>query len=151
MDADVIKVYLAAAWHRKAEIATIAKQLEALGTVEITSRWLFEPPIPHARAAKTKFLRDRALMDRSDIRRCDVLVRFSDDMKREVAPIRELTGARLVETGLALAWGISVIAVGGIQPVFDYLPEVVHLPDVPALIGYFSPEEQDINDIVYFH
>jgi len=62
-----MKVYLAAAFSRQEEIAQIAVRL-ASQRLEITSRWL---------QVKKERL-ENAFMDVEDVRRADVLVRFTD-------------------------------------------------------------------------
>ena len=135
-----MRVYLAAAWSRKEEIAGIAYDLVKLG-VDVQARWLAEPSFPKSKHALDKFLRERALIDVHDVRAADILVRFSDDLNCENIPAYLGTGSRMVEMGIALERGIPVIVVGGHQPVFDHLPQVMHLKDVEELKAYLSASE----------
>jgi len=126
-----MKVYLAAAFSRQEEIEKIAVRLSEKG-LEITSRWLY---------VKKERL-ENAFMDVEDIRRADVLVRFTDTIKNiptyiisenVYAPIRYLSGARHFETGLAWERGIPIIVVGGKQNIFDELPNIRHVQNVNEL------------------
>jgi hypothetical protein len=136
----VLKIYLAAAWHRKAEIAGIADELNLIPGIRVQSRWLTEQGNIGGLSAhgRMKFLRSRALIDVADVRECDILVRFSDDLSMGTVPAALATGSRMVEMGIALADGKPVIVVGGHQPVFDYLPNVIHVRDVAELKSYLE-------------
>lgn len=133
-----MRVYLAGAWSRREEIRVLRDELNALG-IAVTSRWLDEHPAPTN--GKEKFLRETALYDLADIRDSDVLVRVSDDLSAPYVASHLATGARMVEMGYALGRGIPVVVVGGVQNVFDRLPNVVHVKDVGALKRYLSPVE----------
>jgi hypothetical protein len=49
----------------------------------------------------------------------------------------------MFEFGLAWGAGIPIVVVGGMQNVFDYLPNVTHLPDVTALKIFLSSTEPE--------
>lgn len=141
-----MKVYLAAAWRRQAELRDIASRLAARD-VEITSRWLFEEEAPNPKD-RDRHRRETAFIDIQDVRAADVLVRFTDQAARidgeyptGQIPAGLATGARMFEMGLAWAEGIPIVVVGGKQPVFDYLPNIVHLKDVEELLEFLSPTE----------
>ena len=137
-----MKVYLAAAWGRRAEIEEVAVRLRKLG-VEITSNWLSEEKAQQT-GAKEKFLRDRAYLDLEDVARADAIVRFTDpeflDKTTELAPKALMSGARMVEFGYAKALGKTLYVVGGKQNVFDRLDGIVHLKDVDELCHVLSQE-----------
>jgi len=124
-----MKVYLAAAWGRRLEIAQVAEQLRALG-IEITSRWLTEET--DMSSDRAQFLAERAEIDLADVDAADALVRFTDTLAPTVDG-RLISGARMVEFGYAKARGKILYVVGGHQNVFDYLPGVVHVDDVNEL------------------
>lgn len=136
----MLKIYLAAAWHRKAEIAAIAAELNQIPGIQVQARWLTEQGAVGGLTAhgRVKFLRSRALVDVSDVRACDILVRFSDDLNVETVPAALATGSRMFEMGMAYDAGKPVIVVGGYQPVFDYLPNVTHVRDVAELKSYLE-------------
>ena len=82
-----------------------------------------------------------AFTDLEDVRACDILVRFADDLSPITIPSHLGTGARHFEMGFAAALGKTLIVVGGPQNVFDFLPNVVHLKDTEALVQYLDPQE----------
>src|SRR6266576_1102637 len=121
----VMKAYLAAAWSRQAEVRQYAYILRAEG-IEVTSRWLDEREALDPRD-RERHRRETALIDIQDVRRADVLVRFTDDLSQPTVPSGLATGARMFEMGLAWAEGIPVVVVSGHQQVFDWLPGVTHV------------------------
>jgi hypothetical protein len=132
-----LKIYLAAAWSRRDEIAGVARQLEQIPGIEITSRWLHEPTVlGHKIVRGNTFRRRRAQEDVADVRKAEMLVRFSDDLSGPTVPATLATGSRMFEMGLAYAEGKKVVVVGGTQPIFDYLPRIVHLRHVDELKSY---------------
>lgn len=131
-----MRIYLAASYSRKEEIKGIAQELRGLG-LDVQSRWLFEPDIKSSsleeKLTKQEFLRSRAEIDEEDVRNCEVLVRFTDDLSKQLVPSHLATGSRFFEMALARETGATVIVVGGHQCVFDYLPDIVHVKDVLEL------------------
>jgi hypothetical protein len=128
-----MRLYLAAAWSRKDEISEIAKELNKISGIEVQARWISEPKSEYGGSNVTEFRRDRALIDVEDVGNADVLVRFTDDLSREVIPAGLATGARMFEMGYAWSLGKKIIVVGGYQPIFDYLPGITHVRDVEEL------------------
>jgi nucleoside 2-deoxyribosyltransferase len=153
-----MRVYLAAAWSRRAEIALVAEKLRAVG-VEITSNWLAEEKAMQT-GAMEKFLRDRAYIDLSDVDRADAIVRFTDAyvdhekttpwMDRKTTPYmipsHFASGARMFEMGYAKARGKTMYVVGGKQNVFDRLDGVIHLKDVDELLNVMDQEDHGKRD-----
>ena|ERR1035437_553516 len=127
-----MQVYLAASWSRKTEIQGIAEELIALG-INVHARWLFEPHTREAGCTEAQFLCERAEMDVADVRDCDVLVRFSDDLSGLTVPAQLATGARMFEMALAREVGSRVLVVGGHQCIFDWLPDIVHVSNTIEL------------------
>ena len=125
-----MKVYLAAAFSRKDEIKQVAEELRERG-ITITSRWLDEPTYPAYDINHAEFLRQRAQIDLADINEADILIRFSDDLSFSLIPSHLATGSRMGEMMWALAHGKKVYVVGGHQCIFDWLPEITHLPRYP--------------------
>jgi nucleoside 2-deoxyribosyltransferase len=125
-----MKLYLAAAFSRREEIWIVARELRFLG-FDVTSRWLENTP------AVLKNRREKmqdAFMDVNDLREADILVRFTDDFQgQEYIPAKLGSGARMFEFGMAWERGMPVIVVGGIQNVFDNLPNIRHVKDVEEL------------------
>lgn len=127
-----MKIYLAAAFSRQEEIRRIADRLNDAG-IEITSRWL------HVKKERL----ENAFMDVEDVRRADILVRFTDNAKNTpglslsdgepYVPARLISGARHFETGLAWERGIPIIVVGGKQNIFDEFPNITHVDSVDEL------------------
>lgn len=126
-----MKIYLAAAFSRQMEIRQIAARLENEG-LEITSRWLY---------VKKERL-ENAFMDVEDVRRADILVRFTDNVEntegvyqngKNYVSARFISGARHFETGLAWERGIPIIVVGGHQNLFDSFPNITHVDSVDEL------------------
>jgi hypothetical protein len=126
-----MKLYLAAAFSRQKEIKEVAVRLESKG-IEITSRWL---------DVKKERL-ENAFMDVEDVRRANILVRFTDHIRNTptyiisenvYAPMRFISGARHFETGLAWERGIPIIIVGGKQNIFDEFPNIRHVRNVDEL------------------
>ena len=133
-----MKIYIAAAWSRRAEMRKVARELRALG-IEVNSRWLEEQDAPvHGRE---KHKRETAFIDVADVKSCDALVRFSDDLSGVYVPSHLATGARMFETGLAFALGKPVYVVGGKQNVFDSLPSMIHITDTEHLKRELCPTE----------
>jgi len=133
----LLKIYLAAAWSRRDEIAEVANELRKLPNLEITSRWLKEPTVLGSKIVRgNRFRRRRAQEDVDDVLRADMLVRFSDDLSGATVPAKLATGSRMFEQGLAYAKGKRIVIVGGPQPIFDYLPEMTHLRHLDELKNY---------------
>jgi|SRR5579864_3987775 len=140
-----MRVYLAASYSRKEEIRKIAEELKEMG-INIQARWLYEPKIPMPQD-RDNFLRERAEIDADDVLLADVLVRFSDDLSEPMVPAHLATGSRMFEMGLAWADGTKIVVVGGHQCVFDYLKQIVHLPDVEALKQYLFSLQNSIRQL----
>jgi nucleoside 2-deoxyribosyltransferase len=115
-----MKVYLAAAWSRREEIARFARKLEKETGVIVNSAWLFEEPEASEREYWAK-------VDRDDVYGSDVLVRFTDEVTTPTVPAKLITGSRMWETGYAYANKKPIIVVGGHQCIFDWLPEIFHV------------------------
>lgn len=133
-----VSVYLAASMSRQDEMRRIKNALNRHG-IEVTSRWITQPrAIWHTDGERYVFSQQRALIDLADIRRADMLIRFTDDMSEPMVPTHLITGSRLVEMGVAIERGIPILVVGGYQPIFDYLPNVTHIPNTVTLLKYLT-------------
>lgn len=128
-----LKVYLAAAFSRQAEVAKIAEDLKSNGVI-ITSRWLTEQKYRPTESEKVEYLAKRAQEDLDDIDQADILVRFTDDLGAPMVPSHLATGSRMGEMLWAMSKDKPVLVVGGYQCVFDYLPKVLHAKTVEELM-----------------
>jgi len=135
-----LKIYLAGAWSRRDELAQVAEELKAMNIgLEITSRWLREPTMFDAKKYRGEsFRRRRAQEDVADVRRADMLVRFTDDLSGSMVPAKLATGARMFEMGMAYERGKRIVVVAGYQPIFDYLPGIIHLRHLGELKSYLA-------------
>lgn len=132
-----LRVYLAAAMSRRDEMRAVAADLERMG-IEVTSRWLREEPTSGIKYTKIARRKVWALKDLKDVRKADVLVRFTDDLSKPTVPSRLATGSRMFEMGVAYERKMPVVVVGGFQPIFDYLPKIVHVRTLDELRVYLS-------------
>jgi len=129
-----MKLYLAAAFSRQAEMKRVAEELTDCG-FEITSRWLTNTP--GVIKGKKARMQD-AFMDINDLREADILVRFSDDLTKDSIPAKLGSGARMFEFGMAWERGMPIVVVGGRQNIFDSLPNVTHVADLKELFEYLG-------------
>jgi hypothetical protein len=123
------RVYISARFSRRAEMQEVSKAIKALGYEDV-SRWLVLEESEHPTEA---MLRERARVDKQDVHRCDILVRFSDDLSEPTVPSQWCTASRFEETGMADALGKIVIIVGGPQSLFDRLETRIHVKDTAEL------------------
>lgn len=133
-----MKIYLSGSYSRLKELRGYASLLREEGHV-ITARWLRETPAKDWFKASS---REKAEIDVHDVRVSDILVRFSDSLSAPTVPSVLATGARHTEVGMALAWGIPVVVVGGHQNVFDYLEQIKHVRNLKSLIKHLSKSER---------
>lgn len=131
-----MRIYLAAAFSRREEMKIYREELNQLG-MNVQSRWLDEK-MPFG-CDREKYLRETAFIDVADVKNCDLLVRFTDNFSEYSdgkIPARLGSCARMFEFGLAWGAGIPIIVVGGLQNVFDRLPNVIHINNFAALKEY---------------
>ena len=126
-----MRVYLAASYHRKNEIAGYIEEIEKSG-ITVDAPWLlpdeervggtFNTMVDDAKdTVPVDEGRVFAEADWNAIARSDVLVAFAETPYSGVS-----RGGRHVELGLALAWGKKVIIVGPRENVFMTLPQIHH-------------------------
>lgn len=122
------RVYLAARYSRRGELQRYAAQLREMGLAEVPCRWLSEE---HdwdgndlARAQRY------ALDDIEDLERCHAVVVFLEE------PGNYRRGGSLVELGMAMASGKSVVLVGPAPNVFCTLPGMPRFPAWPQALAY---------------
>lgn len=140
-----MQLYLAAAWSRKDEVRGIAEELNKIPGVKVVARWLFEPKPNYGGEDIMSFRQARAIADVEDVAAANVLVRFSDDLSHATVPASLATGARMFEMGFAFAHGKKIIVIGGFQPIFDYLPGIIHLRTVDELKAYLAPVQEAVH------
>lgn len=104
-----MRVYLAAAFGRQAELRGYRADLEAAGHT-VTSRWLDENPTQESTHATW---RDRACDDVEDIQSSGLMISFTEGV-----PAR---GGRHVEFGIALQRDLPLVLVGPVEHVFHTL------------------------------
>jgi nucleoside 2-deoxyribosyltransferase len=117
-----MKIYIAAPWVRKADAIEVGHLLRERGHI-VTSRWFDHEGDPSdSTGVKSPIheMRRQALEDIEDVRRSDLLLVLN----------LEKSEGKAVETGIALAAGVHVIAVGGRSNIFQALgTEVASLDD----------------------
>jgi nucleoside 2-deoxyribosyltransferase len=123
-----VKVYLAAPWVRKQEAIAAGEQLRAAGH-EVTSRWFNHEGNPHDSTGITEDIeqiRIQAREDINDVMSADALVVLN----------LEMSEGKAVETGIALAYNLPVISVGGRSNIFQALGvEVNSLDDAIQVLN----------------
>lgn len=132
-------LYLSAAFHRRAEIRAVADTIHLLQNdanprVRVQARWLYG--LDQVEAFGNA--REAAYLDKADVFACDVFVRFSDNLSTPTIPSGWGSGSRMEETGMACAWGKTIVIVGGRQSVFDHLPERIQLVNTNELYECFG-------------
>jgi hypothetical protein len=126
-----MKIYLAASFSRRDEIARYGLALARRGAI-ITARWLTEA---HEWTAETTMM-DRARYaheDLVDVGEADTLICFTHSP--DDPPLRN-TGGRHVELGHALALGKRVVIVGPRENVFHWHPEVKQFDTFEKVVGW---------------
>ena len=111
------RIYLAAPYPRKDEIAMYAAELRALG-FEVTSSWLEEEHAPTValHEVSVDLSKEYAAADLRDVDRADVVISFT-----EPQGTTHSRGGRHVEFGYAFAKGKSLWIVGPVENIFHYL------------------------------
>ncbi len=105
------KIYLANMYSKRLETAEYAEQLTKVGHM-VTAQWL-------TGKEETQPKRENAIMDFDDVKRCDLLICFTQPYGS-----KNKGGGRHTELGLALAWGIETWIVGEREQIFHWHPEV---------------------------
>lgn len=125
-----MKIYLAAQYHRKHEIAIYALMLREAG-LEVVSSWTdeeYNPLVKLSEVAEVDLGRI-AERDFNEILRADVVVLFT-------VSDQELTrrNGRMVEFGIGLARDKRMIVCGPRENIFHYLNDVEVYPDWHATL-----------------
>jgi hypothetical protein len=107
-----MKVYVASPWSDRNLAATFAERLEARG-VEITHKWWLKEG--DYEEITPEFARECAEKDFFGVYDADCLLLINTS----------LSEGKAVEMGLALAWGVPIVAVGKpSRNLFHHLPQV---------------------------
>jgi len=137
------KVYLAARYSRREEIAKYKKDLEFQG-YEVTSRWLLgdhqidasgkpisdtgENLVENGEGEEAAKLRAHfAIEDVEDVRAADTIILFTEEPYSIAS-----RGGRHVEFGIAIERGMNLIVIGPYEHVFTWLPGVEQYDDWAA-------------------
>lgn len=137
-----LKVYQAAQYPRKAEVAHNRKVLIDRGFVDITE-WVEEPHCPTMQLGELNEEEARLIAER-DINaamRCDFMLFYSEPGQKIIR------GGRHVEFGVALAFGAEIIVIGGKENVFHHLNDIVHVPDFGTALVYLLTREAEMLEL----
>lgn len=126
-----MKVYLAAQYHRKHEIASFAQQLRDSG-LEVISSWTDEVYSPLAQLGEIgeADLREIAERDINEVMRADAVVLFSVSDQEQTR-----RNGRMVEFGVGLALDKRMIVCGPRENIFHYITDVEVYPDWNATLA----------------
>lgn len=115
-----MKVYLAAGFSRKDEIADKSQDLWGIG-VDTTSSWPWETVGNKTTLDQVDdvYKRTHARRDVNEIKAADALVLFTQD-----PTVPFVRGGRMHEAGLAHGLGKKVIVCGPRENIFHWLPEI---------------------------
>lgn len=133
------RIYLAARYIRRAEIAGYADQLRVLG-YEITARWLSgdhdEQQVTDAQFAR--FARE----DVEDVIAADVVVSFTELLAVEGAG----RGGRHVEYGIGLALDKHLVIIGPRENIFHRLvaPNIHQFDSWPVFLAQLPPVRRTV-------
>ena len=123
-----MKIYLASMLADKPRMKEIAAMLEKQGN-RIVSRWIYSPGVTYSEnPGELQYWAERDLLDVAD---CNLFVAFSDETIHGKGK-----GGRHTELGIAKALGKKIVGVGEPAQVFHYLPEIVWVADVGAMLQY---------------
>ena len=115
-----MKVYLAAGFSRKQEIAEKSQELENLG-IHVVSTWPYEEMAANdgLNDVTEEYLRLNARKDVQEIIVADALVLFTQEPTKPF-----FRGGRMHEAGFAHGIGKRLLVCGPKENIFHYLPEV---------------------------
>lgn len=121
-----MKVFLSAGYSRREELCGYREQLQADG-IEVVSTWLdtewAESTLDQRSAAPPEYRAKYAVIDLDDVRRCHVLVGFTE----HPGSGKGRRGGRHVELGAALALDKVCVVVGPEEHIFHFHPSVHRL------------------------
>ena len=129
-----MKLYLAASFGRRAELAKYAADLLFLGH-PVTSRWLFEEQKDNCQEARERY----ADIDLEDVRSADVLVLWTN--YRNTPSLRN---GRMIEAGYAMGLGKPVWIVGPRENLFLEHRRVLQFDDFDSVVEHLSNESMSL-------
>jgi nucleoside 2-deoxyribosyltransferase len=117
-----MKVYIAARYSRKSEVAEVATRLLA-HNIYVTSTWHLEPHGGDVQLAQVRneMLHEYAERDLAEIREADTLLALSESDQTY-----NRRGGRHVEFGYALALNRDIAVVGPRENIFHWIPTIRH-------------------------
>lgn len=129
-----MKVYIAARYGRKNEVAEIAARLREAGMI-VTSTWHLEPydSTVQLGECQSSDLRIFAMRDLMELKIADRLLFISESDQTH-----NRRGGRHVEFGYALAAGIPISVVGPKENIFHYLDRLWHFESLDDFLAGFS-------------
>jgi len=142
----ILKVYLAGSYRGRADILEKAKELATKGILT-TSRWL--SGISDAMGnVDTSGAHERlstvwATEDLLDIDRAHILV-LCNDIRLEDTTFFHSGGGKFVEMGYAVAQHKTIMVVGPIENIFQYLPGIIRQPDWGAALDHLLCLSEDL-------
>jgi nucleoside 2-deoxyribosyltransferase len=126
-----LKVYVAARFTRKDEVAALAMRIERAGAVVCTDWFLEAESDLHELSDDVR--QSRAERDISHVRNCDILVMLAGGGAR---------GGRHFEFGFAMALGIPCWIVGEREHIFHWLPWVEVFDSADEMLSALREEAQ---------
>lgn len=126
-----MRIYIAARYDRRAEMAAVARELRREGHF-VTSTWVRprQKPLPGVVCA---------INDIDDLEAADCLVSFTEAPTEGVSWAAR--GGRHVEFGWALAAGKRLCVVGPRENIFHHLPRVEVYESAAELVAGLAPPE----------
>src|ERR1700689_4233102 len=112
-----MRVYIAAAFARKNEIAEKSQELENLG-IKVTSTWPWEDAAPNSTMDEVgpEYLKRNARKDLNETVAADAIILFTQSPEKPF-----VRGGRMHEAGFAQAAGKSLLICGPRENIFHYL------------------------------
>lgn len=127
-----MKIYLAARYDRKEEVAKMAVWLASLG-FEMTCTWVKRETSLYDDVMGTEEGTLNALLDVEDVGRSDILVLLAEEPGNGSS-----RGGRHVEFGMAVALGLQLVVLGAKENIFHCLPYVKVVADRDALLDHLE-------------
>jgi hypothetical protein len=140
-----MRVYIAGAYSARDKLRSAAAKLEDAGHIS-TARWLDATHAIHRGTINTapdssdEYCRDHVGQDFEDIEESDVLLVYSASALVALDPFcrgHTGSGGRHIETGYALASGLTVVVVGEAENIF-HRGACIGVPDLEAALSVLS-------------
>lgn len=121
-----VKIYLAAPFNQKEVMRQYRATFLQLG-YPVTSSWIDEPCLSDDLAPSDYYLASAAQRNLADMDEADILVVFPGQ-----------GAGHHTELGYMLAFQKLIIVAGNRNNVFHYIPTVLHVPDLEAVLQWFD-------------